>query len=137
MPGISPPETVPGGSERLLLVDDEEGLVKMEQGMLSKLGYQTTACIGSMDALRVFSAAPDSFDLVMTDLTMPGMTGIQLSKEIKKIRPDIPILLCTGFSDQLNEEKIDAMGLQGFLLKPLIRRETALAIRSALDRREK
>jgi PAS domain S-box-containing protein len=123
---------VPGGSESLLLVDDEENVVRMVRLVLEKLGYRITACTGSIEALKVFSENPAGFDLVITDMTMPAMTGAQLSRELKSIRPGIPVILCSGFSDQLTDEKLRALGVQGFLLKPLLRHKLATTIRKAL-----
>ncbi|MFZ5570784.1 MAG: PAS domain S-box protein [Thermodesulfobacteriota bacterium] len=123
----------PGGTERLLLVDDEPAIVRMEQQMLERLGYHVTARTGSVEALTAFKEAPRAFDLVITDMTMPNMTGIQLTAEIKAIRPDMPVIICTGFSDQLNEEKCRLSGIAAYVLKPLIKREIAAAIRMVLD----
>jgi len=123
-----------GGTEDILLVDDEEIIVKMEQQMLERLGYQVTIRTGSLDALEAFKANPDSFDLVITDMTMPNMTGVQLTKEIKRIRPDIPVILCTGFSYQINDEKSKTLGIQGFVMKPVVMKEIAETIRMVLDK---
>jgi len=125
---------VPAGTESVLLVDDEEAIVRMEQQMLARLGYRVTVRTGSVEALEAFRANPDRFDLVITDLTMPNMTGIQLAQELKKIRPNLPVILCTGFSDQINGEQSDAMGLQGFVMKPVIKTEIATKIRQVLDK---
>jgi CheY-like chemotaxis protein len=129
-------ESIQGGTEKILLVDDEEAIVRMEQQMLKQLGYQVTTRTGSIDALEAFKANPDRYDLIITDMTMPNMTGIQLAQEIKKIRPEIPIIICTGFSDQINEEKCKAMGIQGYVMKPIVRKEFAGTIRTVLDRKE-
>jgi PAS domain S-box-containing protein len=129
-------EPIRGGTERILLVDDEEAIVMMEQQMLERLGYQVTIRTGSLDALEAFKANPNSFDLVVTDMTMPNMTGLQLTGEIKKIRPDIPVILCTGFSHHVDDEKSQAMGIQGFVMKPVVMKEFAEAIRKALDMSE-
>jgi CheY-like chemotaxis protein/two-component sensor histidine kinase len=126
-------EVVGGGTEKILLVDDEEVVARMEQEMLERLGYQVTMRTGSVEALEAFRANSDLFDLVITDMTMPNMTGVQLAGEIKKIRPDIPIILCTGFSHQINGEKSKELGLQGFVKKPMIMREIAEIVRKVLD----
>ncbi len=126
-------ETIQGGTEKILIVDDEEVLLKMEQAMLERLGYQVTACIGSANALDVFKASPDEFDLVLTDMTMPDMTGVQLTGEIRAIRPDIKVILCTGFSYHINDEKSKALGLQGFIMKPVVKHELASVIRNVID----
>ena len=102
--------------------------------MLERLGYRVAIRTGSVDALEAFKANPDTFDLVVTDMNMPNMTGVQLAGEIKKIRPEIPIILCTGFSYQVNEEKSKALGIQGFLMKPVVKKEIARVIRKVLDK---
>ena len=127
-------ESIQGGTEKILLVDDEEAIVRMEQLMLKQLSYEVTTRAGSVDALEAFKANPDRYDLIITDMTMPNMTGIQLAQEIKKIRPEIPIIICTGFSDQIDDEKCKAMGIQGYVMKPIVRREFAGIIREVLDR---
>ena len=124
---------VQGGTERILFVDDEEGVVKMMNLMLKRLGYTVTSRIGSLDALQTFQSMPDRFDLVITDMTMPNMTGVQLAKEIRRVRPTMPIVICTGFSDQIDEARCKRMGLQGLIKKPVITRVMAATIRSALD----
>ena len=131
--GVSPIQAIQGGTEKILLVDDEDNIVRMEQQMLERLGYQVTTRTGSVEALEAFKVNCDSFDLVVTDMTMPNMTGDQMAQAIKKIRPDIPIILCTGYSYQLTEEKCKALGLQGFVMKPVIMSEFAATIRNVLD----
>jgi PAS domain S-box-containing protein len=130
-------EYIQGGTEKILLVDDEEIIVRMEQQMLERLGYRVTIRTGSVDALEAFKANPDSFDLVVTDMTMPNMTGVQFSMEIKKIRPDIPVILCTGFSYLVNDEKSKALGIQALVMKPVVMKEIAETIRKVLDNSEK
>lgn len=130
-------EPLPVGTEQILLVDDEEIIVEMEQLMLERLGYQVTATTGSLEALEAFRAAPGRFDLVITDQTMPNMTGAELCKKLLSIRPDIPIILCTGFSDLVTPEKAQAMGIGAFMRKPPARRELARAIRRLLDEGER
>jgi CheY-like chemotaxis protein len=128
-------ESLPGGSERLLFVDDEEALVHLWQAALEHLGYNVIVCTSSLEALDIFRAAPQSFDLVITDYTMPTMTGEALAHELRRIRPDIPIILCTGFSDTMTAERAQALGIAGFLLKPLMVRDLSLAIRHVLAQR--
>ena len=130
-------QVIRGGTEKILLVDDEAAIVKMEQRMLERLGYGVIIRTGSVDALEAFKANPDAFDLVITDMTMPNMTGVQLAGEIKKIRPNIPVILCTGFSYHVNEEKSKALGIQGFVMKPMVMNEIAATIRKVLDDSEK
>ncbi len=126
-------EPVIGGVERILLVDDEAPILRLEQQMLERLGYQVTTRTGSLEALAAFKAVPEKYDLILTDLTMPNMTGIQLVDEIRKIRPTIPVVICTGFSELIDEEKSKAIGIQGLVLKPVVKRHMAKTIRSALD----
>lgn len=123
-----------GGAESVLLVDDEEAIVKMEGRMLQRLGYRVMSRTGSIEALAAFRADPDKFDLVVTDMTMPHMTGVQLAEKIKAIRGHIPIIVCTGFSDQITREKSKEMGIDGYLMKPLTKREMARTVREVLDR---
>ena len=127
-------ETIQGGTEKILLVDDEANIAKTEQQLLERLGYRVTIRTGSVDALEAFKANPDRFDLVVTDMNMPNMTGVQLAGEIKKIRPEIPIILCTGYSYQVNEEQSKALGIQGFIMKPVMTKEIAGVIRKVLDK---
>lgn len=133
IPDIQVPEQAPKGNERILFVDDEKDLVDMVKRILEHLGYQTAARTDSIDALETFRALPNDFDLVITDMTMPNMTGDMLSEEIKKIRSDIPIILCSGFSPLINKEKAKSLGIKDFLMKPLAINDLAKAIRNALD----
>jgi len=126
-------ETIQGGIERILLIDDEEAIITMEKMMLERLGYQVTTLTSSIEALEAFRAAPDKFDLVITDMQMPNIPGDQLAIELTKIRADIPILLCTGFSDPLSEEKAASLGINGFLLKPIVMNVLSRKIREVLD----
>jgi len=126
---------IQGGTERILLVDDEDEILTMEKMMLEKLGYHVTIHSNSIDALREFSAAPDGFDMVITDMAMANMSGEQLSVEMRKIRPAIPILLCTGFSRMMSEEKVRSLGIDGFLLKPVVMENLARKIRKVLGKR--
>jgi len=122
------------GTEHILLVDDEEEILEMETKMLERLGYQVTSRISSIEALEIFRAAPDKYDLVITDMAMPNMPGDKLSAELNKIHPDIPILLCTGFSETMSEEKSASLGIKGFLFKPIVMKEFAQKIREVLDK---
>jgi CheY-like chemotaxis protein len=127
------PDPIPGGSESILLVDDERAIITMEQQMLERLGYRVTARTGSIEALEAFRAGPDRFDLVLTDMAMPNLSGDKLAAELIRIRPDIPILLCTGFSETMTEEKIQSIGIRGLVLKPIIVKDLAKKIRETLD----
>ncbi len=113
-------EPLVGGSEHILLVDDEKPVIAIEEQLLSRLGYQVTGCNGSTEALEMFTADPKRFDMVLTDIAMPKMSGNKLAGELLKIRPDIPILLCTGFSDTMTDEKMAAIGVKGIIMKPVV-----------------
>lgn len=126
-------ESIPTGKERILFVDDEESLVNIGQNMLERLGYQVKTRTSSIEALAAFQHNPDAYDLVMTDMTMPNMTGEGLAKALLRIRPDIPIIICTGFSYQMDPEKALAMGIRAFVMKPFVLREVAGTIRNVLD----
>ncbi len=122
------------GSERILLVDDEESVVLVIQSILEELGYQVTSFTKSMDALASFRAAPSSFDLVITDQTMPNMLGFDLAQKILDIRPDIPVILCSGYNDFLPEDQTgEKTGIRAFLTKPVNRVELAKWVREVLD----
>jgi len=124
---------ISGGIEQILLVDDEEAIRTMEKRMLERLGYQVTSRTSSLEALEAFRDSPDKFDLVITDMAMPNMPGDKLSGELIKIRPDIPILLCSGFSETISEEKAASLGIKDFLLKPIVMMDLAQKIREVLD----
>jgi len=124
---------VKGGTERILLVDDEVQIVRMEQQMLERLGYHATVRTSSIEALEAFRAVPEKFDLVITDMTMPNMTGVELAKKIIEIRPDIPMIICTGFSEKISEHKAITMGIRGYVMKPVVKSELAKKIREVLD----
>ncbi|WP_457553407.1 PAS domain-containing hybrid sensor histidine kinase/response regulator [Desulfobacula sp.] len=125
---------IQGGTEQILLVDDEEAILTMEKRMLERLGYHVTPRTSSIEALEAFRASPDKFDLIITDMAMPNMPGDRLSAELTKIRPDIPVLLCTGFSETMSEEKAVSLGIKGFLLKPIIMKDLAHKINEVLDK---
>ena len=126
-------EPVPGGHERILLVDDEEALLKIEKAMLSQLGYTVDAKKDSLEALDTFREQPALFDAVITDQTMPRMTGETLAREVLSLRSEIPVILCTGFSELISEEKAKAMGIREYMIKPLVMSELARTLRRVLD----
>ncbi|MGA9539008.1 MAG: response regulator [Desulfobacterales bacterium] len=130
------PIAPPTGNERILLVDDEEVLAAMGKQILEHLGYRVTVRTNSSDALNTFQSHPQDFDLVISDRTMPRMTGFELAEQIKTIRPDIPIILCTGYSDEIEVERAATQGISRMLMKPLGMNELADAVRSALDTAE-
>lgn len=131
------PQTVSAssGQERILFIDDEPALANMGKEYLEGLGYEVVTETSSRAALAVFVSQPNHFDLVITDMTMPGMTGKELAHELRRIRPDIPIILCTGFSHHLNEEQTQALGMCALLRKPFALRELAETIRAVLQQR--
>ncbi len=124
---------IPGGPEHILFVDDEEMIVEWSQIALERLGYSVTAVAEGSEALEIFSADPFRFDLVITDQTMPSMTGSKLAGALLAVRPDIPIILCTGHSETISPEKAGKLGIREFLMKPLDRRQLAEAVRKVLD----
>jgi len=122
-------EPLPTGSECILFIDDEQVLIEIESQMLEQLGYEVVAKKSSIEALELFRAEPDRFDLVITDMTMPHMTGDKLAQELMKIRPDIPVILCTGHSRLVSEEKAKDIGIKAFVMKPLVMRNLAETVR--------
>lgn len=121
------------GNERILFIDDESALVEIGKQMLERLGYEVTTRTSSIGALELFKAQPYQFDLVITDMTMPKMTGDKLTKELIKIRRDIPIIICTGYSVRISEEKAKVMGIKGFVMKPFVMRDVANNFRKVLN----
>jgi len=131
-PGVEPVSTIPLGNERILLIDDEAMLAELGKMMLESLGYAVTIQTDSAEALATFQRQPDQFDVVITDQTMPGLTGGDLAQRMLETRPDLPIILCTGYSSIISEERSRAMGIKGFLPKPFTMQEIALIIRKVL-----
>ena len=134
--GVESHETIAKGKERILFVDDDELIVISVRNMLESLGYTVTALTDSREALKVFSENPSQFDLVITDYTMPLMTGEALGKEMMRIRRDIPVILCTGYNDLMSSEKAIAMGFREFIMKPFTVREGSQLIRKVLDQEQ-
>jgi CheY-like chemotaxis protein len=126
-----------GEQERVLLVDDEQAIVEIGQKILGYLGYEVVVRTSSLEALELFRVHPERFDLVITDMTMPNLTGDRLAQELLRIRPEVPIILCTGFSESMSEEKAKALGVREFVMKPLVMKDLAGAIRRSLDQEEK
>lgn len=124
---------LPGGCERILFVDDEPPIVKMGSRMLENLGYKVTSETSSLDALARFRSRPDDFDLVITDMTMPKMTGEDLAAEIIKIRPDMPVILCTGYSKKITDDRMAKAGIKKIASKPILQSNLAKAVRRILD----
>lgn len=129
-------EYIPSGSARVLFVDDEKILAQMGKDILERLGYKATTRCSSLDALATFQNAPDSFDVVITDQTMPGMTGADLARRILQIRPDIPIILCTGYSNLVDEHTAKMIGIKEFALKPLTKAVISKLIRKVLESKQ-
>jgi PAS domain S-box-containing protein len=123
---------VVGGVEKILLVDDQDEILIMEKQMLERIGYQVTPYGSSLEALEAFRDSPDKFDLVITDMAMPNLSGDKLAGALKRIRHDIPILICTGFSENMTEEKAAALGIKGFLMKPIVMKDFSKKIREVL-----
>ncbi len=127
------PEMAPTGNERILFIDDEQFIVDIGKEMLEELGYSVEARTSSTEALSLFKNRPDRFDLVVADVTMPKIAGDDLAVKLKEIRADIPIVLCTGYSERIDEKRAKAIGIQALVMKPVLRAEMANAIRKALD----
>ena len=122
-----------GAGERILFVDDEASITNMIGIMLKRLGYKVQTTTSPVNALKLFRSKPDDFDLVLTDMTMPKMTGVRLSEQLKEIRPEIPVVICTGYSAAIDEKKADAIGIDGFVMKPIMMNDIAKTIRNILD----
>lgn len=121
------------GSEHILFIDDEEMLADMCKSMLERLGYRVTTRTNVFDAINTFHNQPDEFDMVITDQTMPGMTGSDLALRLLQIRPELPIILCTGFSTIISEETSKKLGIKGYAMKPLTKKDIAVLIRKVFD----
>jgi len=124
---------IPTGSEEILFVDDEKVILNSYKKMLTQLGYKVTLSANGVEALELFCSAQNRFDLVITDFTMPNMTGIELAQKLMRIRPDIPIILCTGFNALITPEKAKRLGIREFIMKPVKLQKMAQIIRSALE----
>ncbi len=126
-------QQIPGGHEHILIVDDEEPIVHMETKLLEGLGYRVTATTSSTRLRNIFLDSPDDFDLIITDMAMPEINGADLAKDLLNIRPDLPMILCTGFSDRINEKIAKSIGIKAFLMKPVILKNLAIKVRKVLD----
>ena len=125
-------KALPTGGECILLVDDEDSLIDLGQNMLKKLGYRVETWTRPVEALETFRADPHKFDLVISDMTMPNMTGDILTSELRQIRDDIPIIICTGYSERINEQRAEELGIQGLIMKPFTIRRLARKVREVL-----
>jgi CheY-like chemotaxis protein len=124
---------LPKGDENVLFVDDEKVIVDIGGNTLERLGYSVIGKTSSKEALEIFRSQPDHFDLVITDMTMPNMTGMEFAEKLLQIRSDIPIILCTGFSDRVMQEKARSMGIREFINKPISPRGLGESVRRVLD----
>ena len=122
-----------GGAERILIVDDEEPIIKLERDILQRFGYRVSESSDSAAALKLFEENPYGFDLEITDMTMPGMTGDQLAIRMLSVRPDVPIVLCTGYSERISKDRAYQLGIKGFLTKPFYKSELGEMVRNVLD----
>lgn len=133
IPGKKETEALPSGKESILLVDDEEELLKFYRRLLEKLGYSVTTYGSTTAALEGFLDDPANFDLIITDVAMAGISGIEFAREVSKVRRDIPIILCTGFSEYMDAQKAADIGIRDFLMKPVDKHTLASVIRRVLD----
>jgi PAS domain S-box-containing protein len=127
------PLETPKGNESILFVDDEELLVDVGSQVLASLGYQVTCYTSALKALGAFKRDPQGFDVVLTDMNMPKLSGLDLANELIKIRPDIPIVLCTGFSERISASQSESLGIRKIIMKPMVARDIALAVREVLE----
>jgi|GEM_PF-5454111 len=132
-PTFKTQEVLPSGRERILVVDDDRTIAAMIGRLLTGQGYQVTTGNGGPEALQLLRAEPEHFDLIITDQTMPGMTGLELAEELLNIRPDLPVILCTGYSSKISPETISRTGIKKVLMKPVAREELARLVREVLD----
>jgi two-component system cell cycle sensor histidine kinase/response regulator CckA len=132
-----PSGEIPGGNERILLIDDEINLAQVGKQMLERLGYRVVGKSSALEALETFRCQPQGFDLIISDVTMPQMTGIQLAIEAKHIREEIPIILCSGFSTIITMEEMKSIGIDDFVMKPIVKSELARVVRNVLDEKKK
>lgn len=126
-------QSLPEGSERVLVVDDEPQILQLHRSMLESLGYTVLGANGSLEAMQLLQADPSCCDLVLTDMTMPDMNGLDLARKIADLRPDLPVLLCTGFSELVDESRAKQAGIRQFFFKPVLRADLAKGVRRVLD----
>ena len=127
-------EDLPLGNENILFVDDEAPIAKMGSKILEQLGYTVTKRTSSLEALELFRSKPQTFDLVISDMTMPNMTGDKLAIELMKVRSDIPVVLCTGYSKKISEESVADIGIKALFYKPVVKADLAKTVRKVLDK---
>jgi PAS domain S-box-containing protein len=124
---------VPGGHEHILFVDDEPPLADLSKQILERMGYRVTIKTSSLEALELFKDNPNAFDLVISDMTMPHMTGDVLTRRLREVRPRIPVIICTGYSEKVTQEMIDMLNIRALIMKPIIRDELLLTVRRVID----
>jgi PAS domain S-box-containing protein len=130
-------DEIPRGNETILFVDDEESIANMTHQMLERLGYKVETKLNPVEALELFKSKPDHFGLVITDMTMPQMTGVKLSEKLKAVRSDIPVIICTGHSSLVDEEKAKKLGIAAYIMKPIVMSDIAKIIRKVLAYKER
>ena len=130
---VTGPLSITGGDEHILLVDDEDAIIKMTTQMLERLGYTVTSTTNSENALDIFEGSPGDFDLIISDQTMPGLCGSDLVSAVLKITPEQAVILCSGYSETMNPDRAKDLGCRDYLLKPVLLDELALKIRGVLD----
>lgn len=128
-----PTRLLPQGTEHILVVDDEEAITCLIQRMLTDLGYNVTTLNNSIQALNTINTSSDTFDILITDMTMPGMTGATLAEKILAHKPGFPIILCTGFSETMDSEQAKSLGIREFIMKPILKEQLAITLRKVLD----
>ena len=126
--------SLPTGDEKILFVDDEVTLAELGKKILESLGYSVMTFTSSFDALEIFRTRPNDFDLIITDMNMPDITGKELAEALLEIRPGIPIILCTGYSSTISKESAEEMGIREFCMKPLGINQLAKTVRKVLDK---
>ena len=124
---------LPSGTEQILFVDDELPIAKLSSQILEQLGYQVTVRTSSVEALELFKHKPDDFDLVITDMTMPNMPGDKLAVALMQIRPNIPVILCSGYSRRVSDPMLATIGIKAFVYKPVVKSDLAKTVRKVLD----
>ncbi|MCI5146837.1 MAG: response regulator [Candidatus Electrothrix sp. AR3] len=127
---------LPTGCEHILVVDDDMNFAQMNKKILESLGYEVSALTDSIAAFNRFQRTPEAFDLVLTDMTMPQMTGDELSRQMLALRSDLPVILCTGFSELIDEKRAADIGIYNLVMKPFTKRELAKTVRAALDQKK-
>ena len=128
-------ETTPQGKESILLIDDELSVLGVMQKILDRLGYKVTGKSDSLEALELFRKGPDAFNIVVTDMTMPNLSGVDLAQKMSIIKPGIPIVLCTGFNEKINQETAEENGISRLIMKPVTKGEIAEVLREVLDKK--